>query len=154
MTQKILVASDAGYGFIATVADLASNKKAGKAFLSVPKGAAVKPLLPIVDEGVWVAAASNEGRLLLFPMADLPELVKGKGNKMISVPSKRVESREEFMAGATILRADQGLTVISGKRLLKIKPADLEHYQGERGRRGQKLPRGFQRVDQLMAGLG
>jgi topoisomerase-4 subunit A len=58
------------------------------------------------------------------------------------------------MAGATILRADQGLTVISGKRLLKIKPADLEHYQGERGRRGQKLPRGFQRVDQLMAGLG
>ena len=154
VTQKILVASDAGYGFIATVADLASNKKAGKAFLSVPKGAAVKPLLPIVDEGVWVAAASNEGRLLLFPMADLPELVKGKGNKMISVPSKRVESREEFMAGATILRADQGLTVISGKRLLKIKPADLEHYQGERGRRGQKLPRGFQRVDQLMAGLG
>ena len=154
VTQKILVASDAGYGFIATVADLASNKKAGKAFLSVPKGAAVKPLLPIVDEGGWVAAASNEGRLLLFPMADLPELVKGKGNKMISVPSKRVESREEFMAGATILRADQGLTVISGKRLLKIKPADLEHYQGERGRRGQKLPRGFQRVDQLMAGLG
>ena len=70
---------------------------------------------------------------------------------MISIPARRVELREEFMIGVAVLQSDQGLTVTSGKRTLKIKPADLINYQGERGRRGQKLPRGFQRVDQLCA---
>ena len=154
VNQKLLIASDAGYGFVATVSDLASNKKAGKAFLKLPKGAEVITPLPIAEaEGQWVAAASNEGRLLLFPLVDLPELSKGKGNKMVSIPGKRVESREEFMAGMAVLQAEQGLTVVSGKRVLKIKPADLLNYQGERGRRGQKLPRGFQRVDALIAGI-
>ena len=152
--QKLLFASDAGYGYVATIADLASNKKAGKAFLRLPKGAEVVAPLPIAEtQGQWVAAASNEGRLLLFPLADLPELSKGKGNKMISIPSKRAEAREELMAGVAVLQEDQGLTVVSGKRVLKIKPADLINYQGERGRRGQKLPRGFQRVDALIAGI-
>lgn len=152
--QKLLIASDAGYGFVATIADLASNKKAGKAFLRLSRGAeVVSPLAVNEMEGQWVAAASNEGRLLLFPLAELPELTKGKGNKMISIPGKRVELREEFMAGLTVLQAEQGLTVVSGKRVLKIKPADLSNYQGERGRRGQKLPRGFQRVDALVAGV-
>lgn len=152
--QKVLIASDAGYGFIATIGDLASNKKAGKAFLRLSAGAVSISPLPIAEgEGQWVAAASNEGRLLLFPLADLAELTKGKGNKMVSIPSKRVEAREEFMAGLTVLQAEQGVTVVSGKRVLKIKPADLVNYQGERGRRGQKLPRGFQRVDALIAGI-
>lgn len=152
--QKLLFASDAGYGYVATIADLASNKKAGKAFLRLPKGAEVVAPLPFAEtQGQWVAAASNEGRLLLFPLADLPELSKGKGNKMISIPSKRAEAREELMAGVAVLQEDQGLTVVSGKRVLKIKPADLINYQGERGRRGQKLPRGFQRVDALIAGI-
>ncbi len=154
LQQKLLVASDAGYGFVATVGDLASNKKAGKAFLTLPRGAeVVAPLAVSGAEGQWVAVASNEGRLLLFPLIELPKLVKGKGNKMISIPGKRVESREEYMAGMAVLQAEQGLTVISGKRLLKIKPADLANYRGERGRRGQKLPRGFQRVDALIAGI-
>jgi len=153
LQQKVLIASDAGYGFVATIADLASNKKAGKAFLRVPKGGSVIPVLAVDGQAAWVAVASNEGRLLLFPFEELPQLVKGKGNKMISIPSKRVEAREEFVTGIAVLRAGEGLTIVSGKRTLKIKPSDLEHYQGERGRRGQKLPRGFQRAEQLIAGL-
>jgi topoisomerase-4 subunit A len=154
LNQKLLFASDAGYGFIATIADLVSNKKAGKAFLRLPKGGEVVTPLPITGAGgQWVAAASNEGRLLLFPLAELPELPKGKGNRMVSIPAARVESREEFMAGVAVLQAEEGLTVVSGKRVLKIKPADLVNYRGERGRRGLKLPRGFQRVDALIAGI-
>lgn len=153
LEQKVLIASDAGYGFVATIADLASNKKAGKAFLRLPKGGNVVPVLGVTEEPAWVAVASNEGRLLLFPFEDLPQLSKGKGNKMISISAKRVEQREEFVSGIAVLKQGEGLTVVSGKRTLKIKSADLEHYQGERGRRGQKLPRGFQRAEQLIAGL-
>ena len=152
-SQHILVASDAGYGFIATVGDLASNKKAGKAFLTLPKGAEIVPPLSVADDSEWVAVASSEGRLLLFPLKELPQLSKGKGNKMIGIPANRASQREEVMVGLAILRDNQGLTVLSGRRVLKVKPADLENYHGERGRRGQKLPRGFQRVDRLIAGL-
>ncbi len=153
MKQKMVVASDAGYGFIATVGDLSSNKKAGKAFLRTPKGAEAMRVLSIDEDSRWLAVASNEGRLLLFSLQDLPELAKGKGNKMIGIPPKRVESREEFVAGIAVLSGSDGLTVISGKRKLKLKPSDLENYCGERGRRGSKLPRGFQRVEGLIAGI-
>ncbi len=151
--QKILIASDAGYGFIATIGDLSSNKKAGKAFLRPPKGAEAMQVVTVVENAQWLAVASNEGRLLLFPFSELPEMAKGKGNKMIGIPSKRVEGREEFVAGVAVLGEGDGLTVVSGKRTLKLRPSDLENYYGERGRRGSKLPRGFQRVEGLLAGI-
>jgi len=90
--------------------------------------------------------------LLLFPIVDLPELAKGKGNKMIGIPGKRVESREEFVAGVALLADGEELVVISGKRTLSLKSKDLDNYRGERGRRGSKLPRGFQRVEGLING--
>jgi len=152
LEHKILVASDAGYGFISTIKEISSNKKAGKAFLKTPKGAQVMQLLSVAEESSWVAVASNEGRLLLFPIVDLPELAKGKGNKMIGIPGKRVESREEFVAGVALLADGEELVVISGKRTLSLKSKDLDNYRGERGRRGSKLPRGFQRVEGLING--
>ncbi len=151
--QQIVVASDGGYGFVASVANLAANKKAGKAFLTLPKGAELLPLLPIpAGKDLWIAVASNEGRLLIFPLQELPTLARGKGNKMISIPAKRVEQRLEFVTGIAVIQSEQGVTVLSGKRILRVKPNDLEQYRGDRGRRGQKLPRGFQRVDGLIAG--
>jgi len=98
-----------------------------------------------------IAAVSNEGRLLLFPIKDLPILGKGKGNKIISIPTNRVKLREEFVVGIEVVNRGSSLTVHSGKRHLTLKPKDIEHYLGERGRRGSKLPRGFQRVDNLTA---
>ena len=92
---------------------------------------------------------SNEGRMLLFPIADLPELSKGKGNKLISIPSARVASREEFVTQVAVVSANQPVTLHAGKRKLTLKPSDLELYRGERGRRGAKLPRGLQRVDKV-----
>lgn len=149
-TDKYLLSSDAGYGFISTLADMQSKNKAGKALISLPTNAQILPpaLMQDVDNS-WIAAVSNEGRLLIFPAADLPQLSKGKGNKMIGVPTARAEAREELMVSAVAFNEEQQLIVHSGKRFLKLKFSDLEHYQGERGRRGNKLPRGFQKVDKL-----
>ncbi len=152
--QKILIASDAGYGFVTELGNLHTKNKAGKALLTLPKGARVLPPYPIANgSGVadaLVAIVSNEGRLLIFPLADVPELARGKGNKMLSIPGARVEAREEFVIAVTVVQPHQKLTVYSGKRHTVFKMADLEHYRGERGRRGHKLPRGFQNVDSMM----
>jgi topoisomerase-4 subunit A len=148
--QLYLVSSDAGYGFVARLGDLQSKNRAGKAVLTLPKGAKVlQPARIRQREDAWVAAVSSEGRMLVFPLADLPQLSRGKGNKIIGIPSARVQSREEFVIGVQVLVPGDSLVVHAGKRHLTLKFAELEHYRGERGRRGNKLPRGFQKVDAL-----
>jgi topoisomerase-4 subunit A len=148
--QQVLMSSDAGYGFVANLGDLQTKNRAGKAALSLPKGARVLPPVPVSSvEGCLIAAVSNEGRMLVFPLADLPQLARGKGNKIINIPSSRVQSREEFVVAVAVVSEGQQLVVHSGKRHLGLKTGDLEHYRGERGRRGNKLPRGFQKVDRV-----
>ena len=148
--QKILMASDAGYGFVANLSDLFAKNRAGKAALSLPKGGRVmQPLLVPRGNDVFLAAASNEGRMLVFPLSELPELARGKGNKIISIPGSRVQSREEYVTAVALFRQDDVLVVQAGKRHMKLQFSDLEHYLGERGRRGHKLPRGLQRVDRI-----
>lgn len=145
--NQYLLASDAGYGFVGKLSDLTGNKKAGKAVLTLPKNAEVLPPAPIHQlASDYLAAVTNEGRLLVFPVRDLPELAKGKGNKIINVPASRAAEHEEYMVSVVVLGANDTLVIHSGKRKLKLKGADLEHYLGERGRRGNKLPRGFQSV--------
>jgi len=146
-----VMASDAGYGFVVRGEDLQAKNKAGKALLSLPAGALVMPPRLLANrEQDWLAAVTTEGRLLVFPIRDLPQLGKGKGNKIIGIPGERVANREEFMTGLAVLPAGATLVLQAGKRTLSLKPDDLEHYKGERGRRGNKLPRGFQRVDGLL----
>lgn len=148
--DKVLLASDAGYGFITTIGDLSSKTKNGKAALTLPKNAqVVSPQLVPEEVDVRLAAVTSEGRLLVFPVSDLPELGRGKGNKIINIPSVRAATREELVCGLALLKAGETLQVHAGKQHLKLKPSDLEHYLGERGRRGNKLPRGYQRVDRL-----
>jgi topoisomerase-4 subunit A len=152
-SQKLLLASDAGYGFVGTFADLVSRNKAGKAVLSLPTGAKVLPPIPIKNpETDLVVAISTEGRMLVFPVADLPQLSKGKGNKILSIPSARAASREEYLKLLTVVPAATAVTLVAGKRKMTIKVDDLAHYIGERGRRGNKLPRGLQRIDELLTG--
>ncbi|WP_339486916.1 DNA topoisomerase IV subunit A [Pseudomonas sp. EL_65y_Pfl2_R95] len=146
-----VIASDAGYGFVVKGEDLQAKNKAGKALLSLPNGAKVIPPKPLVSrEDDWLAAVTTEGRLLLFKVADLPQLGKGKGNKIIGIPGDRVASREEYVTDLAVLPVGSTLVLQAGKRTLSLKADDLEHYKGERGRRGNKLPRGFQRVDSLL----
>ncbi|MCG4452247.1 MULTISPECIES: DNA topoisomerase IV subunit A [unclassified Pseudomonas] len=146
-----VVASDAGYGFVVKGEDLQAKNKAGKALLSLPAGAKVLAPKPLLSrEQDWLAAVTTEGRLLLFPVRDLPQLGKGKGNKIIGIPGERVASREEYLTDLAVLPSGATLVLQAGKRTLSLKADDLEHYKGERGRRGNKLPRGFQRVDALL----
>ena len=147
---EVLLASDAGYGFVATLADLHSKNKSGKNVLNLPKGAQVVPACMVNDyDSDLIVAVTNEGRMLMFPLKDLPKLARGKGNKIISIPSARVADRVEFVVALAVLTAEQTLTVFAGRRHHNLKPADLDHYRGERGRRGNKLPRGFQNVDRV-----
>ncbi|CAE6947595.1 MULTISPECIES: DNA topoisomerase IV subunit A [Pseudomonas] len=146
-----VIASDAGYGFVVKGEDLQAKNKAGKALLSLPAGAKVVAPKPLTSrEEDWLAAVTTEGRLLLFKVADLPQLGKGKGNKIIGIPGDRVASREEYLTDLAVLPVGATLVLQAGKRTLSLKADDLEHYKGERGRRGNKLPRGFQRVDGLL----
>jgi len=150
--QPVLMASDAGYGFVTTVGDLQSKNKAGKGVLTLPKGAQVMPPIQIQNpETDLLVAVSNEGRMLCFPVSGLPVLAKGKGNKILGISSGRVMDRLEFVVSMTVLPVDGTLTVYAGRRHVTLKAADLEHYHGERGRRGNKLPRGFQNVDRVEA---
>ncbi|QOR39640.1 DNA topoisomerase IV subunit A [Billgrantia diversa] len=150
---RYLLASDGGYGFVAKLEELIGKNKSGKAVLSVPKGCRVMAPIRVPEgEDVWVASVSNEGRLLLFPLEQLPELAKGKGNKMIDIPGARAARREELVRDIALLPAGASLVIHAGKRHLTLKDADLDYYRGERGRRGSKLPRGLQKVDRLESG--
>jgi len=146
--DRFLLASDAGYGFVTSYEELLSRNKAGKTVLTLPENARCLTPAPVVDAAkAQVAVVSSDGRLLLFPLNDLPQMAKGKGNKMLGIDGEAFEKREEFVVGVAVLSAKDSLVIESGKRNLTLKPSDLAHYTGERGRRGNKLPRGFQKVD-------
>jgi len=149
--QKYLLASDAGYGFIATLEDLVTRNKAGKAILRVsPEGKAVVPAPVPKDTECLIAAVSNIGRLLMFEMEDLPELAKGKGNKLINIPTKKYKAGEEKLIAATVVPEDGDLQVYCGSRMMTIKWNDSDPYYGERALRGGLLPRGWRNVDRLV----
>jgi len=148
--EHALLASDAGYGFIAKLEDLQTRNRNGKAVLNVPKGAGVLSPIAIGDpDNDWIAVTSTAGHLLIFPASELSVLSKGKGLKLLQIPSAKLKAREEYAAAIMTLSADASLLVDSGQRTLTLKPADLAHYQGERGRRGNLLPRGFRNVKRL-----
>ncbi|NKB46307.1 MAG: DNA topoisomerase IV subunit A [Legionellales bacterium] len=150
--QYVLLASDAGYGFITEFESLLVKNRSGKAMLTLPPNSQVLPpqLIDTVAEQ-QIAVVTNEGRLLLFPIADLPHLNRGKGNKLISIASSRAKERQEFVVDIAILTPQQSLQLSAGKRRFTLKPSDLANYQGKRGQRGQKLSRGLQKVDHLQS---
>jgi topoisomerase-4 subunit A len=148
--QQIVLASSFGYGFATDLGKLHSRMKAGKAVLSVPPGAI--PVMPAVFEkgaGNTIICATSDGYLLAFPLDHVPELSKGKGNKLINVPPRRLKAGDEFMVGMAVMAAKQEILVWAGQRYLRMGPRDIEHFQGERAHRGRKLPRGFQRVTKI-----
>ncbi|MBX3707234.1 MAG: DNA topoisomerase IV subunit A [Pseudomonadales bacterium] len=156
--RRVLLASSTGYGFIARLGELVSKNRSGKACLTVPDGAqALPPALFGQSEamaespaaGQLVVVVTGQGHLLAFPAAELPELARGKGNKLINIPAAALRDGSEQVVGAVAMTEADELLVLAGQRHLRLKYRDLEHYVGERGRRGRLLPRGFQKVDSL-----
>ena len=149
--QKYLLASDAGYGFIATLEELVSRNKAGKAVLRVPPGGKAVVPAPIPgDTECLIAAVSSIGRLLMFEMEELPELAKGKGNKLLNIPGKKYQAGEEKLVAATVVPEDGDLQVYCGQRMMTIRWDDSDPYYGERALRGGLLPRGWRNVDRII----
>lgn len=145
--EQHVVLSDAGYGFICKIEDMLTKNKKGKATLSVPTGAeALGSLLIQSLETDFIAVVTTSGYLTIYQLTELPQLARGKGVKLINIPSKLLKAREEFVLGATTFRKGQHVLVHAGKRYLRLKGQDLDHYMGERGKRGRKLPKGFQAV--------
>lgn len=143
--RKLVLASDAGYGFVGTQSDMVAKNRAGKAYLSVPKGGvALAPVVVPDGDDLLLASVTNTGHLLLFPLDELPELSKGKGNKLLNVPAAAFKAGKERVTSVAVIRADDGLVIYSGQRHMRLKPKDLDNYLGERARRGRKLPRGYQ----------
>lgn len=149
---RVLLASDAGYGFIARLGEIVTKNKNGKAVLSVPQGAKALAPIPLPDDssGLHIAVITNEGRMLILTMEEIPVLAKGKGIKLVNIPSTKSKSREEFVVAMAVLKLNQVLQIQAGKRKLAIKGAELLPYVGERGRRGTKLPRGTQAVEGIV----
>lgn len=148
--QLYLMASTIGYGFVVSLSELYSKNRAGKAVLKLPAGAQALPPRLVSDyKKQWVVIVTNTGRLLVFPLRDVPQLARGKGNKLIALASKKVATPEEHVVDLLIIDEQNSILVRAGKRSLTLKSSDLVHFRAERGRRGQKLPRGFERVDAL-----
>lgn len=143
--DRWVVASTAGFGFVVRLEELMTRNKAGKSALRVPAGASVVTAVPVREGQDRLAAVSSDGRLLVFELEELPELGKGKGNKILSLPGKGKAS----MVAIAALGPEQSLLVRSGKREMTLKPRDLEHYYGNRARRGMALPRGWRNVERL-----
>ncbi len=147
--ELLICASDAGYGFIVKLGDFHSKNRNGKSLLTLPKGA--KPMLPVpvtdLEEDL-IGVVTSEGRMLVFPVADLPQLARGKGNKIIGIPPKAAEAGEKLKV-ISIFPAGSCVVIYSGRRHLTLKPGNLEQYRGERGRRGQLLPRGYRTVKRV-----
>ncbi len=142
-----LLASDAGYGFVAKLEDLMTKNKNGKAVVNLPKESLILPPVIVNQYNTdLIAAVSTIGRLLIFQLNELPLLARGKGLKIIQIPPAKLKTREEYVMAMTVVPVNTILTIQSGQRHLNLKPADIKHYMGERGRRGNMLPRGFRNI--------
>jgi topoisomerase-4 subunit A len=151
--ERWVLASSAGYGFIVRLGELHSRNRAGKAILKVPEGSSVLMPAPVpVGEQVLLAAVNTDGRLLVFPVVDLPELPRGKGNKIFGIPSKKAAAGEEALVAIAAVAPGQALRILSGERHMGLTYRELGEYRGERGQRGAVLPRGWRKVDGLEAG--
>ncbi len=148
----LLLASSAGYGFRVQIKELSGKNKAGKALISLSdKSTVVKPI-SINHDSDLLAVATLQGRLLIFPVSELPELSKGKGNKIIQIPSKDLETGKDKVVALAVIPVTGQLVISSGKRQLTLKANDIVHYSGSRANRGLNLPKGFQRVESLASG--
>ncbi|WP_038903114.1 DNA topoisomerase IV subunit A [Dickeya zeae] len=147
--QRLLLASDAGYGFICTFADLVARNRVGKAVITLPDNARVLPPLELQRDDDLLLTITAAGRILLFPVADLPALSKGKGNKIVSIPAAQLASGDDRILWLMAIAPQSSVTLYAGKRKYSLRPEELQKYQASRGCKGTSLPRGLQRVDRI-----
>ena len=145
-SSQFLLASDSGYGFVATLEDLLTRNKSGKAVLTVRTGGVLPPQRIFEYEDDWVAAITDTGRLLIFALAELPQLNRGKGVKLINIPAARHKAGDEKLQSVAVFREGDSLRLFAGKQHMRLKPKDIDTFVGSRAQRGRALPRGYKRA--------
>ena len=138
-----------GYGFIAKIEELQTKNKSGKTALNTKGAIPLGPEKLTSIEDSYIAAITEEGKMLLIEANDLPVLAKGRGNKIINIDKKKFEAKENRLIFLKTLNKGDNLKIYSGKQSYMIKSKDLENFVGSRGRKGNFLPKGYRRVDKL-----
>ena len=147
-----VLATDAGFGFVARLEDLYSRNRSGKAVLSVPAGGHVLLPAPVgAGDEPWICAAVSSGRLLAFPLTELPQLARGKGNKLFGIPKAKWASGEERLVAVAVVDETQSLAIYCGQRRMSLRWHELGPYEGARAQRGALLPRGWRKVERVAA---
>ncbi|HEX5755175.1 MAG TPA: DNA topoisomerase IV subunit A, partial [Arenimonas sp.] len=145
---RYVLASSYGYGFVTRFENFTGRNKAGKQLINADDKADILKPVAVTDPATdWVVSITSAGHLLAFPLTELPELDKGKGNKLIQIPPAKLKSGEEKVVAVACVRQGGELTIFSGKQKLVMSWRDLQAYEGTRASRGNLLPRGYQRVD-------
>ncbi|MDH5516774.1 MAG: DNA topoisomerase IV subunit A [Gammaproteobacteria bacterium] len=148
--DEYLLASSFGYGFVNTIEDMQTRNKAGKVVLKPAAGARV--LAPVavrnIDED-WIVAVSSEGYMLVTPLVELPKMARGKGNKIINIPSAKLKDGSEDVVAIDLLQDGEKVTLDTGKKTKLLSAAEVDEFAGERGKRGLKLPRLYQKIESL-----
>ncbi|MGP1928365.1 MAG: DNA topoisomerase IV subunit A [Arsenophonus sp. NC-WZS1-MAG3] len=148
--QKYLLASNAGYGFICTTNDLVAKNKAGKALITLSNNAKILAPLEVNNEQQdLLLAVTKAGRMLIFPVIELSQLSKGRGNKIINIATAQSASEDDLLVWLIFLQPQSSITLYFSKRKLKLNPEDLQKYRAERGRKGSLLPRGLQSIERI-----
>jgi topoisomerase-4 subunit A len=144
-----LLATDAGYGFTVRFKDLVTERRAGKTVLTVPANALVLPPAFVASPEALVCVASSEGKMLAFKVADVPEMPRGKGNKLFDIPSRKAAARAEMLTGIAVVAPQGRLIIYSGEKRKVLEWGELRDYRGQRAQRGAVLTRGWRQVDRL-----
>jgi topoisomerase IV subunit A len=144
-----LLASDAGYGFTVRLKELMTDRRAGKTVLNVPDNSHVLPPAFVPSPESWVFVVSSEGKMLAFKVSDVPEMPKGKGNKLYDIPAKKAASREEVLTGVAVVPPNGTLVLWSGEKQKTLTWAELKEFKGQRAQRGSVLPRGWREIDRV-----
>ncbi len=146
-----LLATDAGYGFTVRLKELATDRRAGKTVLSVPEGALVLPPAFVPSADAWILVVGSEGKMLAFAVSEVPEMPRGKGNKLYDIPARRAAAREEYLVGIAAVAPGGSLVLWHGDERKELAWKDLADYRGQRAQRGAVLPRGWRKIDRLEA---
>ncbi len=145
-----LLSTDGGYGFACQLKDMMTRNKKGKMVISVPAGARVLPPVHVRSlRDDRIITLTSAGYMLVTPLAELPVLSKGRGNRIVNIPTAKFKNRDEFVRAIELIQKGEKATIFAGKKHKTMKGAEIDKYIAERGRRGWKLPRGYQSVDRL-----